>query len=139
MADINVQAVYSADTGRDVKDYVGTRNSRGRTPRAEGAGDLQPSLARALQAVVLAEGAWMADGACAGSSHDGWFSDDDDEDGAPRDAGTRTYATAKRVCATCPVQEPCLEWGVTHDEFGIWGGLGRRSRRALRLQQDGAA
>lgn len=133
MADINVQAVYGPDTGKEIKDYVGTRNSRGRTPRAEGAGDLQPSLARALQAVVVAEGAWMAEGACAGSSHDGWFSDDQG------DAGTRTYATAQRICASCPVKEPCLEWGVTHDEFGIWGGMGRRARRAVRLGRDGAA
>jgi len=47
---------------------------------------------------------------------------------------------ARRVCAGCPVREPCLDYalgkGITH---GIWGGLAERDRRALRSRRIGAA
>ena len=47
---------------------------------------------------------------------------------------------ARRVCAACPVREPCLDYalrlGITH---GIWGGLAERDRRALRSRRTGAA
>jgi hypothetical protein len=47
---------------------------------------------------------------------------------------------ARRVCAGCPVREPCLDYalgqGITH---GIWGGLAERDRRALRSRRVGAA
>jgi WhiB family transcriptional regulator, redox-sensing transcriptional regulator len=40
---------------------------------------------------------------------------------------------ARRVCAACPVRQPCLDYAITnritHD---IWGGLTERERRALR-------
>ena len=43
---------------------------------------------------------------------------------------------AKRICATCPVREECLEYAlvnfITH---GIWGGTSERERRSLRRQQ----
>jgi WhiB family transcriptional regulator, redox-sensing transcriptional regulator len=43
---------------------------------------------------------------------------------------------ARRICASCPVREPCLDYaignGVTH---GIWGGLAERDRRALRARR----
>jgi hypothetical protein len=44
-----------------------------------------------------------------------------------------TANPARRVCARCPVREPCLDYaldqGITH---GIWGGLTERDRRPLR-------
>ena len=47
---------------------------------------------------------------------------------------------ARRVCARCPVREPCLDYalsyGITH---GIWGGLTERDRRTLRTRHTGAA
>ena len=47
---------------------------------------------------------------------------------------------ARRICASCPVRQPCLEFalsrGITH---GIWGGLTERDRRALRTRHAGAA
>lgn len=37
---------------------------------------------------------------------------------------------AKRICATCPVREECLDYALSNDErFGIWGGLSERERR----------
>jgi len=47
---------------------------------------------------------------------------------------------ARRICAGCPVREPCLDYalsnGITH---GIWGGLAERDRRPLRSLRISAA
>ena len=40
---------------------------------------------------------------------------------------------ARRVCAACPVRQPCLDYAITNRiSHGIWGGLSERERRALR-------
>jgi Transcription factor WhiB len=40
---------------------------------------------------------------------------------------------ARRVCAACPVRQPCLDYAITNRiTHGIWGGLTERERRALR-------
>ena len=40
---------------------------------------------------------------------------------------------ARRVCAACPVRQPCLDYAITNRiTDGIWGGLTERERRALR-------
>jgi WhiB family redox-sensing transcriptional regulator len=40
---------------------------------------------------------------------------------------------AKRVCESCPVRTPCLDFGQRHGlGFGIWGGATGEERRALR-------
>jgi WhiB family redox-sensing transcriptional regulator len=42
---------------------------------------------------------------------------------------------AKRVCALCPVNEPCLEYALaTNQDSGIWGGTSEEERRTLRRQ-----
>lgn len=42
-------------------------------------------------------------------------------------------AEAKRVCLTCPVRTPCLDWALRHyQDFGIWGGTTEAERQALR-------
>ncbi|HNQ07264.1 MAG TPA: WhiB family transcriptional regulator [Tetrasphaera sp.] len=39
---------------------------------------------------------------------------------------------AKKVCRTCPVALQCLAEALdNHVEFGVWGGLTERERRAL--------
>jgi WhiB family transcriptional regulator, redox-sensing transcriptional regulator len=44
-----------------------------------------------------------------------------------------TAGPARRVCAQCPVQQPCLDYAITNRiTHGIWGGLTERERRALR-------
>ena len=47
---------------------------------------------------------------------------------------------ARRICALCPVRQPCLDYalsgGIVH---GIWGGLAERDRRALRTRHVSAA
>lgn len=37
----------------------------------------------------------------------------------------------KRICAACPVRRPCLVAGMP-ERSGIWGGLTRNERSALR-------
>jgi len=39
---------------------------------------------------------------------------------------------ARRVCARCPVRQPCLDYAISNRiVHGIWGGLTERERRAL--------
>ena len=40
---------------------------------------------------------------------------------------------ARRVCAACPVRQPCLDYAISNRiSHGIWGGLTERERCALR-------
>jgi len=39
---------------------------------------------------------------------------------------------AKRICATCPVNEPCLEYALENRiDHGVWGGTSERQRRRI--------
>jgi WhiB family transcriptional regulator, redox-sensing transcriptional regulator len=47
---------------------------------------------------------------------------------------------ARRICARCPVRQPCLDYASSHGIMhGIWGGLAERDRRVLRTRYVGAA
>jgi hypothetical protein len=47
---------------------------------------------------------------------------------------------AKRVCRSCDLRIPCLEYALANDErFGIWGGMSERDRRRLKAALPGAA
>ena len=49
-------------------------------------------------------------------------------------------ASAKAVCATCPVQPDCLEFALTtNQEYGVWGGASEEERRAMRRARRAAA
>ena len=64
--------------------------------------------------------AWMASAPCAGMGTDYYG-----------EAG-RNSAIAKAVCKGCPNRVRCLEYAIDNDEqFGIWGGMSTRERRAL--------
>jgi WhiB family redox-sensing transcriptional regulator len=40
---------------------------------------------------------------------------------------------AKRICESCPVRTPCLDFALRHGlGFGIWGGATGEERRAMR-------
>ena len=42
---------------------------------------------------------------------------------------------AKRVCMACDVRATCLQWALDTDEqWGVYGGLTVRQRRALKRQ-----
>lgn len=36
---------------------------------------------------------------------------------------TEEMRTAKALCATCPVQEECLDYATSYTVTGIWGGM----------------
>ena len=39
---------------------------------------------------------------------------------------------AKRICATCPVVETCLEYALkNHIDHGVWGATSERQRRRI--------
>jgi WhiB family redox-sensing transcriptional regulator len=70
---------------------------------------------------VITEG-WARRGRCAtpGSDRDAMF-----VEGAEQN-------TAKRVCRPCPVRGECLADALDNrTEYGVWGGLTERERRAL--------
>jgi WhiB family redox-sensing transcriptional regulator len=49
-------------------------------------------------------------------------------------------ATAKAICAACPVANDCLEYALDAGiEHGIWGGTSERQRRVMRRQRREAA
>lgn len=42
-------------------------------------------------------------------------------------------AEAKAVCATCSVQQTCLQWALDNNQdSGVWGGMSEEERRALK-------
>lgn len=64
---------------------------------------------------------WMAVGNCAHEPPERFFP----SDGVGVDK-------ARKVCATCPVQEPCLEYALANRiEHGVWGGCSERERRRI--------
>ena len=43
---------------------------------------------------------------------------------------------ARRICAECPVKEPCLEYALLHRiDHGVWGGASERERRRILRQR----
>ena len=65
--------------------------------------------------------AWMRDGNCRHYPPAVFF--------PPDGAGVEV---ARRICATCPVQEPCLEHALAERiEHGVWGGCSERERRRI--------
>lgn len=66
---------------------------------------------------------WMEDARCRETDAELWFPE---VGGAAREA--------KRICAQCPVQEPCLAFALEHYEEGIWAGTNRQQRQRLRRE-----
>ena len=68
---------------------------------------------------------WMSDGACTQVGGDVWFADPGHND---------LVRAAKRVCATCPVQEACRDYALAEpDLMGVWGGLSKAQRQRWRV------
>src|SRR5688572_8950479 len=45
---------------------------------------------------------------------------------------------AKRLCRHCPFKDSCLEWALEkNQQYGVWGGLDERQRRAIRRCREG--
>lgn len=68
---------------------------------------------------------WMADGNCRREPPLTFFPSDG--------VGVEV---ARRICATCPVKAPCLEYAlVNHIDHGVWGGASERERRRIARQR----
>lgn len=65
--------------------------------------------------------AWQRNAACART--------DDPEKFFPN--GGRPSNQPKRLCAGCPVRDECLDWAISHEEQGMWGGLTKVERDRL--------
>jgi WhiB family transcriptional regulator, redox-sensing transcriptional regulator len=64
---------------------------------------------------------WMARGNCADESPSLFFPSDG--------VGVEV---ARRICATCPVKDDCLEHAlVNRIDHGVWGGASERQRRRI--------
>lgn len=64
---------------------------------------------------------WMQEALCAQADPEAWFPE----------KGSST-ASAKRVCAGCPVQLECRDYALSNRErFGVWAGLSERELRKL--------
>jgi hypothetical protein len=65
---------------------------------------------------------WLADGACRPYPTSWWFSTDLGE-----------TATARHICAECPVRVECLEYALDRPALlGLWGGTKVAQRAGIR-------
>jgi WhiB family redox-sensing transcriptional regulator len=55
----------------------------------------------------------------------------------PENAGeaNRTKRVVKQICGHCEFRADCLEYALTHEVFGIWGGMLDSERRILRRKR----
>ena len=75
---------------------------------------------------------WQLHSACRGLDSD-IFYHPDGERGASRE---RRVATAKAICAACPVLAQCRDHALkTREPFGVWGGLSEEDREVIYARQ----
>lgn len=81
---------------------------------------------------------WAAQdrGACRGMGPDLFVGPDRRETTPQR---LEREAAAKRVCASCPAVEACLEHALAHREYGVWAGTSDVERAELRRRHAAAA
>lgn len=77
---------------------------------------------------------WQKRAACRGLGTADFF---------PGRGDNRALARAKAICATCPVRETCLEFGMSmgshESDRGVWGGMSTMERRELRRRRKAVA
>ncbi len=79
------------------------------------------------------DAAWRSEAACIAVETDTFF-----PVGLTGEALDQTQL-AKRVCASCPVRELCLEFALrTNQDHGIWGGHTEEERRTIRRSRRAA-
>ena len=72
---------------------------------------------------------WQLEAACRGADATLFFAPNYFE---KREEKAAREVQAKRICAACPVREPCLGYALgSRDPHGIWGGLNELERRRL--------
>lgn len=74
----------------------------------------------------MSDDTWKSRAACLGrvsGTYDPW---------SPPDSQFTPPSVASAVCERCPVKRQCLIAGLENNEWGVWGGLTRRQRIALK-------
>jgi WhiB family redox-sensing transcriptional regulator len=100
---------------------VASHNRVGAHPLQRWSEEVDMSIA---PAVAPTDGSWVSDwtglGRCAGTDPDALF------------VQGKAQRAAKAVCKGCPVVAECLADALDNrTEFGVWGGMTERERRAL--------
>lgn len=73
----------------------------------------------------------LRSGTCATVGGDMWFPDVN-----PSTNDRENTAQAKRFCQACPVRQACLQYAIDNNlREGIWGGLDRLERNAVKRQR----
>lgn len=67
-------------------------------------------------------GEWVEQAKCKDADPDEFF---------PEKGGSGIN-TALRICKSCPVVEPCLDWAMRNERLGVWGGMSERQRYKLK-------
>ena len=89
---------------------------------------------RRLPGPVVAMWEWQLLGACRGQDTDLFFH----PEGERGPARAAREASAKAVCARCPVIDRCAEHALrVHEPYGVWGGLSESERADILARQDG--
>jgi WhiB family transcriptional regulator, redox-sensing transcriptional regulator len=80
---------------------------------------------KGLREVMQMSTEWMAEGNCRLEPPATFFPSDG--------VGVEV---ARRICATCPVKDPCLEYALRNRiDHGVWGGASERERRRILRQR----
>lgn len=71
---------------------------------------------------------------CASVGGDFWFPEKVNTKGAVRTLSGTSFEVqmAKSICGSCIHKMECAEWGIQHENFGIWGGLTQQDRNRIR-------
>lgn len=67
---------------------------------------------------------WYEEALCASHPIDLWF---------PQTG--HDSVKAKKICGRCPSLESCRDYGLKHEEHGIWGGLTPVERNEIRKKR----
>lgn len=71
----------------------------------------------------MSDAGWMIGAMCYGKPTRWWFPQHKD-----KADDVYNFKVAKRICTTCPVKKQCLEYGITTNSFGVWGGITLQGR-----------
>lgn len=82
-----------------------------------------------MEPLLATDAEWREEAACLAYPAVVFFGLDDTESPVERRAREEK---AKRICHTCPVLQPCLEYALaTREQYGIWGGMTEIERKAI--------
>lgn len=102
---------------------VGRRSTPQQNPALQATGMCRPINYTAILEGLPKPPQWMNNASCAQVGGDIWHPEQ----------GGRVAPEAKRICASCPVREQCLEYALEMgDDYGVYAGTSAGERRKLR-------